>query len=202
MISFITGKLVEKTSNMAVIENGGVGYDLMISANTAQALPEIGQVVRLYTHFQISAQSDQAVLYGFASTEERSLFRTLISISGIGAKGAIKILSGISPRRFAEVIAAEDVDFLTKLPGIGKKSAQRIIVELREKLPALTGKKETMPGLASDRAEEVIQALISLGMSPQESRKAIEKVIETMGSKEAKELPTEEIIRMALSAGR
>ncbi len=202
MISFITGKLVEKSANAAVVENAGIGYDLMISGNTAQALPEIGQPVKLHTYLQISAQSDQVTLYGFFSAEERSLFKTLISISGIGARGAIKMLSGISPYRFAEVVAAEDVDFLTKLPGIGKKSAQRIIVELREKLPAMAGKKEVMPGLGSDKAEEVIQALISLGMSPQESRKAIEKVIETVGSKEAKELPTEEIIRRVLSAGR
>lgn len=202
MINFIYGKLVDKSANMAVIENGGIGYDLMISGNTAQSLPELGQTVRLLTYLQVSAQSDQIMLFGFINTEERNLFKTLISISGIGAKGAIKMLSGISPHRFAEVVAAEDVDFLTKLPGIGKKSAQRIIVELREKLPALSGKKEAVAGLDSDKAEEVIQALISLGMSPQESRKALEKVVQTVGSKEAKELPTEEIIRKALSSGR
>lgn len=202
MINFISGKLVEKSVNSAVVENGGIGYDLMISGNTAHALPDLGQTIRLFTYLQVSAQSDQIMLFGFINTEERNLFKTLISISGIGAKGAIKMLSGISPKRFAEVVAAEDVDFLTKLPGIGKKSAQRIIVELREKLPALGEKKESIAGLGSDRAEEVIQALISLGMSPQESKNAIEKVVQKVGSEKAKDLPAEEIIRKALSAGR
>ena len=202
MISYVRGKLAEKSANHAVVENNGLGYYLIISANSYQALPDLGEEVCLQAYLQFSSQSDQMNLFGFSGKDEFNLFKTLISISGIGAKGAIKILSGISPRRFAEVVAAEDVDFLTKLPGIGKKSAQRIIVELREKLPALADKKQVMPGIDSDRAEEVIRALMSLGLNAQESRKAIEKVIETAGAKEAKNLPTEEIIRRALTAGR
>jgi Holliday junction DNA helicase RuvA len=202
MISYVKGVLTEKSLNHAVVECNGVGYYLIISSNSYQGLPEIGDSVCLQTYLQMSSQSDQMNLYGFAGKDERSLFRTLISISGIGAKGAIKILSGISPMRFAEVVASEDVAFLTKLPGIGKKSAQRIIVELREKLPALTDKKQAVPGIDIDRAEEVIQALMTLGMNAQESRKAIEKVIETAGVKEAKNLPTEEVIRRALTSGR
>ncbi len=202
MISYVKGILTEKSLNHAVVESTGIGYFLIISANSYQNLPDIGDNVCLQAYMQMSSQSDQINLYGFSGTEERSLFKTLISISGIGAKGAIKILSGISPGRFAEVVASEDVAFLTKLPGIGKKSAQRIIVELREKLPALTDKKQAVPGIDTDRAEEVIQALMTLGMNAHESRKAIEKVIETAGAKEARILPTEEIIRRALTAGR
>jgi Holliday junction DNA helicase RuvA len=202
MISYVKGMLAEKSVNHAVVENNGLGYYLIISANSYQALPDVGEGVVLHTYLQIASQSDQMNLYGFSQKEEYDLFKTLISISGIGAKGAIKILSGISPRRFAEVVVAEDVGFLTKLPGIGKKSAQRIIVELRERLPALTDKKQAVPGIDSDRAEEVVQALMTLGMNAQESRRAIEKVIQTAGAKEAKILPTEEIIRRALTAGR
>lgn len=200
MIHFISGKLVEKSSNLAIIENNGIGYNLNISSNTYQSLPQNGAETRLLTYLYV--REDQLTLFGFAGAEERDLFLTLISISGIGAKGALKILSGVSPRRFAEVVVAEDVAFLTKLPGIGKKSAQRIIVELREKLPALTDKKEALPGLEKKSAEEVINALGSLGLSGHESRKALEKIIETIGADKARTLSTEEMIREVLKAGR
>jgi len=198
MINFISGKLAEKSSNLAIIENNGIGYSINISSNTFQSLPQTGSEARLLTYLYV--REDQLTLFGFA--EERNLFLTLISISGIGAKGALKILSGISPRRFAEVVAAEDVAFLTKLPGIGKKSAQRIIVELREKLPALTDKKEILPGIGQESAEEVIKALGSLGLSGYESRKALEKLIETIGIEKARGLSTEEMIREVLKVGR
>jgi len=200
MINFISGKLVEKSSNLAIIENNGIGYSVNISSNTFQSLPQNGSEVRLLTYLYV--REDQLTLYGFAGADERNLFLTLISISGIGAKGALKILSGISPRRFAEVVAAEDVAFLTKLPGIGKKSAQRIIVELREKLPALTDKKEALPGIEKESVEEVINALGSLGLSGYESRKALEKLIETIGAEKARALSTEEMIREVLKVGR
>jgi len=200
MISFICGKLVEKSSNLAIIENNGIGYDVNISGTTFESLPEAGSQARLLTYLHV--REDQLALFGFGTMEERDLFLTLISISGIGAKGAIKILSGVSPERFAEVVAAEDVAFLTRLPGIGKKSAQRIIVELREKLPAMTGSKEFMPGIKRESVEEVIRALGSLGLSGYESRKALEKVVETIGPEKARELTTEEMIREALKVGR
>ena len=200
MINFINGKLVEKSSNLAIIENNGIGYNLNISGNTFQSLPQNGSEVRLLTYLYV--REDQLTLYGFAGAEERNLFLTLISISGIGAKGALKILSGISPRRFAEVVAAEDVAFLTRLPGIGKKSAQRIIVELREKLPALTDKKEALPGIEKESVEEVINALGSLGLSGYESRKALEKLVETIGAEKARALSTEEMIREVFKVGR
>jgi len=202
MISFVSGQLVEKQVNQVVVDNNGIGYGLMISNNTYQALPETGEQVRLLTYLQISQQSDQPNLFGFSDNEEKQLFLTLISISGIGAKGAIKILSGISPRRFTEVVAREDVAFLTRLPGIGKKSAQRIIVELREKLPELVEKKQLVPGMGSEKTEEALQALGALGLSSSEARKALEKVVKSIGAKKVSDLSSEELIRKALTIGR
>ncbi len=202
MISFVSGRLVEKSVNQVVIENNGIGYSMMISNTTYQALPEQGGNVRLHTYLQLSQQSDQPNLFGFSDKEEKELFLTLISISGIGAKGAIKILSGISPRRFTEVIAREDVAFLTRLPGIGKKSAQRIIVELREKLPALVEKKQLVAGMGTEKTEEAMQALGALGLSSSEARKALERVVESMGAKKVSELTAEDLIRQALTVGR
>ena len=200
MISFVSGKLVEKSSNLAIIENHGIGYNIHISGTTFESLPQIGSQAKLLTYLHV--REDQLALFGFGSGEERDLFLTLISISGIGAKGAIKILSGVSPQRFAEVVASEDVAFLTRLPGIGKKSAQRIIVELREKLPAVIGEKEFLPGIKRESVEEVIRALGSLGLSGYESRKALEKVVKMIGPEKAGGLSTEEMIREALKVGR
>jgi len=201
MIEYVAGKLISKAKSKAVVETSGLGYALYISDNSYQALPEAGQNVKLLTYYYHTQQSDQPTLFGFATTAERDLFMILISVSGIGAKGAIKILSGVSPERFMEVIAAENVDFLTKLPGIGKKTAQRIIVELREKLPALTSDKQIVPGLKQDEVESVIQALSSLGLSGYESRKALEKLAENMGGDKMSKLNTEELIREVLKGG-
>lgn len=198
MIEYVTGKLISKAKSKAVVETNGLGYALYISDNSYQALPEAGQNVKLLSYYYHTQQADQPILFGFASAAERDLFMILISVSGIGAKGAIKILSGISPERFMEVIAAENVDFLTKLPGIGKKTAQRIIVELREKLPALTSDKKSVPGLKREETEAVIQALSSLGMSAYESRKALEKLADNMGANKLSKLNTEELIREVL----
>jgi holliday junction DNA helicase RuvA len=200
MISYISGVVAEKFIDYVIIENSGVGFYLNISHNSAREIPQVGERLRLFTYLYV--REDQLTLYGFNSKDERDLFLTLISISGIGAKGALKILSGITPEKFVEVVASEDVAFLTTLPGIGKKSAQRIIVELREKLPALTADKEVVAGLAKEDAEAVIQALSSLGMTGYESRKAIEKVIEKIGSKTVGQLSTEDMIREVLKAGR
>lgn len=201
MIEYVSGILVSKSRNRAVVEVNGLGYGLYISDNSYRILPEAGQKVKVLTYYQHSQQSDQPLLFGFMTAEERDLFMVLISISGIGAKGAIKILSGVAPDRFMEVIASENVDFLTKLPGIGKKTAQRIIVELREKLPALTSDKQIVAGLKKDEADAVIQALSSLGMSGYESRKALEKLAESLGAEKINKLNTEELIREVLKGG-
>ena len=200
MIAYVSGRLVEKSANLAVVDNRGIGYRMIISSTTLAGLPEEGAEVRLTTYMHV--RENEISLFGFGRRDELELFEVLISISGIGPRGAVKILSGSSPERFSEMVAAEDVAFLTSIPGIGKKTAQRIIVELREKLPALTADKKLVPGLDKDKTDEVIQALAVLGLSKHESRVALEKTVAAMGQKKIASLSTEELIREALKTGR
>jgi len=200
MINFISGKLIKKNPASVVVENGGIGFNVLISSNTYQYLPELNEKVKLNTYLYV--REDQLTLFGFYDEKERGLFLTLISISGIGAKGAIKILSGIAPDKFVEVVAAEDVSYLTKIPGIGKKSAQRIIVELREKLPALSATKEAVAGIEPDKYDQALQALGVLGLSHQESRRALEKLTKTLGADKISSMTVENLIKETLKAGR
>ena len=132
MIAHLRGKLIHKEPGQAIVEAAGVGYDVVISVPTFTALPSVGAETSLHIHTQVS--EDQIALFGFLDREEKRLFERLITVSGVGPKLAIKILSGLSPERTVQAIRAQDHAQLTRIPGVGKKLAERLVVELKDKL--------------------------------------------------------------------
>ncbi len=194
MIGFLRGVLAAKHPPVLLVDVGGVGYELEAPMSTFYELPEVGETVRLVTH--LSVREDAHVLYGFASEAERSLFRGLIRVSGVGPRIALAILSGISVEGFARCVRTEDSASLVKVPGIGKKTAERLIVEMRDRLGAgdgLTGAPaEAGPGPATAE-DEAYGALVALGYRPPEAVKMLAGV-------DASGLTSEEIIRAALQA--
>ena len=182
MISYLVGQLVEKSTPWLVIEVNGVGYDVQASLNTFTDLPALGAEIKLLTHFVV--REDAQLLYGFADQSERQLFRTLIKINGVGAKLALAILSGMDAAAFSHCIIASDVASLTRLPGVGKKTAERLIVEMKDRvqewhvdLPA-----EQIGGAGSTSSSqsmilaEAETALIALGYKPVEASKSLAKL--------------------------
>jgi len=193
MFEYIQGRLVQKTPQAAVIDVQGVGYSLDISVNTYQRLPETGQECRLWTYLYV--REDTQRLYGFAHQDERSLFLELTGVSGIGPKVALGILSGGSVNEVKERILNEDVAALKRFPGIGPKTAKRIILELRESLTPVAREGEGSDGKAASSAEqEAVLALESLGYNRSRAEQAIRKI-----ARNAQEQPSlEELIRKAL----
>jgi len=183
MFAYIKGKLEIKTKGYVVIETNGVGYKIFMSETAIEKLENIGEIVKIHTYMKV--REDDISLYGFNTNEELRMFELLISVSGIGAKSAISILSNISPSSFIYSVVADDVDKLKKLPGIGAKTAQRMILELKDKLK----KENTIE--AEDVIEvkqsiknnenlmEAIAALQVLGYSRKEIDTALEKVEKT-----------------------
>lgn len=172
MIGHLSGILSEKHAPSIVIDVGGVGYELDVSMQTFWALPAIGAPVRLYT--QLIVREDAHLLFGFAQSDERAVFRQLLKVSGIGAKTALAVLSAMNPTELAQALAAEDVKKLTTLPGIGKKTAERMVLELRGKL-AVSGMDAplwAMPSGASAH-DDVVSTLLALGYSDKEAQVAV-----------------------------
>jgi Holliday junction DNA helicase RuvA len=169
MIAFLTGKVTAKTSVHALIDVGGVGFRLAMSTRSLAALPAVGDEVTVHTYLHV--REDDMALFGFESDEERSLFEQLISVSGVGPKVALSMLSALAPDALKRALASEDVALLSSVPGIGKKTAQRLIIELKDKLdlpdlaPSGVG-----PGAAVSAARD---ALLSMGFSPGESSAAL-----------------------------
>jgi Holliday junction DNA helicase RuvA len=194
LISYIKGILVEKTPARLVVEVDGLGYEVMIPLSSYDVLGDEGSEVRIYTHFHVREDSHQ--LFGFATRKERRLFELLISVSGIGPRSALTILSGVSADDFCGAIAREEVAFLTAISGIGRKTAERLIVELKGRIPDY-GVEIGEPvgvGSAQGAIAEAMQALMALGFTRPAARRAVDKCVE-----EAKgELATEELIRGAL----
>jgi Holliday junction DNA helicase RuvA len=174
MIAHLRGKLIYKQPGQAVVEAGGVGYDIAISVPTFTALPSIGAEASLHIHTQVS--EDQIALYGFLDPQEKRLFERLITVSGVGPKLAIKMLSGLSPEHTVQAIRAQDHAQLTRIPGVGKKLAERLVVELKDKLDdfAVAPTRATVQGPAVD---DVLSALTNLGYHRAASEKAIEQAI-------------------------
>ncbi|MFH1893222.1 MAG: Holliday junction branch migration protein RuvA [Candidatus Zixiibacteriota bacterium] len=193
MYEYVSGRLVLKRGSNVVIDVGGIGYLIAVPQSTLRSLPDVGSNVRVLTHFHVTDSGQQ--LFGFLTEAERDIFKNLISISGIGPKLALTVLSGVSTGQFAELLAADDVAHLTAIPGIGKKTAARIIVELKSKLPQLTATSEqaVVP-------EEAILALQSLGYSQYEVKKVIEKLSSQIGRDKLAQLSTEDFLKAALSA--
>ncbi len=191
MIARIEGRLAQTLPDGAVIDVAGIGYRVFMPAPAVASLPGAGDMVRVQTHLHV--REDAMVLYGFESTEQRDLFEILLGVGGIGPKGALAVLSIYSPEAFGKAVASEDLDALTLIPGVGKKTAARMILELREKL-ALPG-ADGVPGADPGRRAafvEVKAALQNLGYSPSESRRALEGLVDA-----ASDAP-EELLKEAL----
>lgn len=194
MIGSLSGLLVEKAPPRILLEVAGVGYDVEVPMSTFYALPATGAPLRLLVHQVV--REDALLLYGFATEPERVLFRHLLKVSGVGPRIALAILSGISLDAFAQLLQAEDVAALTRIPGVGRKTAERVLVELRDRIKPAEGGE--LPGAmpAQGAAAEALQALLALGYREAEAQRLVAQA-------GAAALTTEQIIRSALqSAGR
>jgi Holliday junction DNA helicase RuvA len=197
VIGFLKGRLAVKQPPTLLVDVNGVGYELEAPMSTFYGLPAIGESVSLFTHLVV--REDAHILYGFGSEGERRLFRGLLKISGVGPKIALGILSGASVEDFLRTVEAEDVAMLTRIPGIGRKTAERVIIEMRDSVQKL---KQSAPGAAQSAAalgappsaqSEAFSALIALGYKPPE-------VTRLLKSADEPGLSTTEIIRRALKS--
>ena len=191
MIAHLRGKLLAKHPNQAIVETAGVGYDLTISVPTFSDLPAVGAEIALHVHTHV--REDLIALYGFLRPAEKQLFEKLITVSGIGPKLAITILSGMAADEMVGAIRGNDVARLTRIPGIGKKTAERMVLELRDKLPTAGTSAASIP-VSSAVEEDVLSALVSLGYQ----RPAAEKALATV-AKEGKAQSFDQMFRLVLS---
>lgn len=170
MIGSIRGRLLEKNPPQILVETNGVGYEIDVPMSTLYNLPDIGAEVFLYTHYVV--REDAELLFGFSTKAERSLFRLLIRISGIGPKIALSILSGISASILAQAVSQAEPGLLTRIPGVGKKTAERIVLELKGKIDTVVGSADSQT-LTSGAKADIISALVSLGYSEREALQAV-----------------------------
>ena len=175
MIAFLRGRLLEKTPNRAILDCGGVGYDATISVATFTSLPVEGAEARLhiYTH----VREDQIALFGFAEPNEKRMFEKLLTISGIGPKLAITVLSGIDTDRLVTAIRASDHATLTRIPGIGKKTAERVVLELKDKLDDFAVAPSTSAATYGPAGDDALSAMVNLGYARPVAQRAIETAI-------------------------
>lgn len=194
MIGRLRGIILEKQAPDLVLDVQGVGYEVAAPMSTFCSLPAINEEVSLFTHLVV--REDAQLLYGFATTRERLLFRSLLKVNGVGAKLALTILSGSDVDDFSRSVQEGDAESLTRLPGVGKKTAERLIIEMRDRLKDISGAMGLKPVVSAAASlagakDEAIEALISLGYKPIEADKMI-RVLASDG------LTTEELIRLAL----
>ncbi|HET9390010.1 MAG TPA: Holliday junction branch migration protein RuvA [Steroidobacteraceae bacterium] len=190
MIGSVRGRIASKAPPQLTVEAGGLGYELEAPMSTFYLLPSVGEEVRLLTHLVV--REDAHVLYGFATEEERRLFRSLIKVSGVGPKIALALLSGITVEAFAQCVQTQNVAALTHIPGIGRKTAERLVVEMRDRLgsrEALGG--EAVPAAPASAEAEAFGALVALGYRPAEATRLLKAAGPGTQS-------TEELIRRAL----
>lgn len=194
MYAYISGKIADKANNYVVIDNGGMGYKIFMSPSVIEKLPDVGEFQKIHTYYYV--REDVISLYGFLTNEELRMFELLLSVSGIGAKSAIQILSSITPSSFALAVISNDVSKIVKIPGIGNKTAARIILELKDKLKteqAISKNEQVKEAIhESEKVTEAVVALQVLGYTRKEIEKALEKF-------ETQNLTVEEIIKKALS---
>ena len=196
MIGLLRGRILGKQAPQLLLDVQGVGYEIEAPLTTFFELPAVGAEVTLYTH--LAVREDAHTLYGFAKLTDRDLFRALLRVNGVGAKLALAILSGMDAAAFAHCIQAGDSAALVRLPGVGKKTAERLIMEMRDRLEALIGTQSSIggggaAGVAANPLEEAVTALVGLGYKPQEASRMV-RVLDTAN------LSSEEIIRNALQS--
>ena len=198
MIASLRGTLAGKEGGLCVVEAGGVGYLVHVSTHTAAVLPERDAPVFLHTHQVV--REDALMLFGFAELEERRLFELLITVSGIGPKVALAVLSGLKPHALARAIRDENIAGLVAIPGVGRKTAERLVVELRDKLDILSAAAgvapEPAPGVLprAQRFEDAVAALVHLGYSGAQAQEAVRRVAEG-----GETLSLEDLVRRALT---
>jgi len=180
MIGRLSGILIEKNPPQILVDCQGVGYEVDVPMSTFYNLPGLGEKVQLLTH--LTVREDAHLLYGFGSAEERNVFRQLIKISGIGARTALSILSGMSVADLAQAITLQEAGRLTKVPGIGKKTAERLLLELKGKLGADLG--HVGGAVHSDATADILNALVALGYSDKEANLALKQVLAGSGVSE------------------
>jgi Holliday junction DNA helicase RuvA len=190
MIGRLTGILVEKMPPTVCVDVNGVGYEVDVPMSTLYSLPENGARVSLYTH--LTVREDAHLLYGFASTAERSAFRQLIKVSGIGARTALSVLSGLSVADLAQAVTLQESGRLTRVPGIGKKTAERLLLELRGKLGADIG---VTPQAVPDSQSDIMNALLALGYSEKESLTSLKNLPEGVGVSDGIRLALKALVR-------
>jgi holliday junction DNA helicase RuvA len=188
MIGRLTGNLVDKHPPQLVLDVNGVGYELEAPMSTFYNLPAAGEKVTLLTHLVV--REDAQVLYGFLTASERVAFRTLIRIGGVGPKLALAVLSGLSVDDLGEAVAMQETGRITRIPGIGRKTAERLLLELKDKLPRIGGVASTASGQAVQSSNDVLNALLALGYNERE----VVQVVKELPS----DLSVEEGIRAAL----
>ena len=199
MIGRLQGEIIEKQAPYLLLDVKGVGYELEAPMSTFYELPECGQSVMLHTHLMI--RDDAHTLYAFKQLRDRSLFRNLLKVNGVGAKMALAILSGMDSNAFAQCIHHGDVDSLVRIPGVGKKTAERLILDMRDRLDkevalqvANNGKNGNgANGYVADPISDAVSALVSLGYKPNEASRMV-------GNVETKSEDSEDIIRQALKS--
>jgi Holliday junction DNA helicase RuvA len=196
MIGLLRGRILYKQPPLLLLDVQGVGYEVDAPMTTFYSLPEVGEEVTLYTH--LAVREDAHTLYGFNKPADRDLFRNLLKVNGVGARLALTILSGMEPVQFVQCVRQGDIDTLVRLPGIGKKTAERLVMELRDRLDkelAAAGVPSVDPAVAIplNPVEDAVSALVGLGYKPQEASRMVRAV-------NATELSSEEIIRQALQA--
>lgn len=193
MFAYINGKIADKANNYVVIDNNGIGYKIFMSPTSIEKLSDVGTNQKIHTYYYV--REDNISLYGFLSNEELRMFELLLSVSGIGAKSAVQILSAVTPSSFALAVISNDISKIVKIPGIGRKTAERIILELKDKLKTeqtICKNEKVVEAIYNDEKDnEAINALQVLGYTRKEIEKAFEKI-------DIQNSCVEEIIRKAL----
>lgn len=199
MIGRLKGILLEKKAPSMLIDVNGVGYEVDVPMTTFYELPKVGEEIVIYTHLVV--REDAQSLYGFIRESDRALFRTLIKVSGVGAKLALALLSGITSHDFIKTIRSNDIATLTRIPGVGKKTAERLVIEMRDRLKELLPETEVQTSatvipddaLPPDAIKDAVSALIALGFKPPEASRMVSRI-------DSNGLASEEIIRQALQS--
>jgi Holliday junction DNA helicase RuvA len=196
MIGLLRGRILQKQPPQLLLDVQGVGYEVDAPMTTFYNLPEVGAEVTLYTH--LAVREDAHTLYGFIKPADRDLFRSLLKVNGVGARLALTILSGMEPARFVQCVHEADTDALVRLPGIGKKTAERLIIELRDRLASAAASfaapsVDAAVAIPINPVEDAVSALVGLGYKPQEASRMVRCI-------KAADLSSEEIIRQALQA--
>ncbi len=194
MIGFLRGKLVSKSPPQLVVDVQGVGYEVEAPMTTFYDLPALGEDIKLFTHLVV--REDAHILFAFSTENDQGMFRTLIKVNGVGPKLALTILSGQSAEEFHRCIHDNDVQALVRLPGIGKKTAERLIIEMRDRLPDISESSASNQGGTSSQTiknpkQEAISALCALGYKPQDASKMVQNISQ-------QDKTCEDIIRLAL----